>query len=367
MMTLPRCLVLVACIVFGVQRGACEEGKPTASEFVIPLSKSAEFATALLRQVEKVMAPFASHQQHEAAASSFVTGEGCYVLHGDLFGGQRFALMELKVKPPFDKVATREKVVGLAWLNAGRWELRTVIDVAPVWRPKGWKESEGDYLHIVPAERPFELADLSADGVPEIILAADVDKYFQQHFLFHWNAEAKSLTFVAASMRKPVRSGSYVVLYSNSGRRAIWEEWEFCQWEGDMLVGRALWHEEAPYDAREEPFMAATQVNSDGTGVVFEVKNAESNSAAESVYQITREKKPFARLTFKWIRTFEAVTADGYYPFGEQSAYLFEKLTGLPRNIYQGNTGERRLKSLETSVKIQVEGEHDAVQMLLPR
>ena len=113
--------------------------------------------------------------------------------------------------------------------------------------------------------------------------------------------------------------------------------------------------------------MRAQRVNSDGTKVEFELKDPESDSDTDSVYRITRQEKPFAKVTFKWSRTLQAVTADGYYPSGEETAYLFEKLTGLPRKLYPGLEYTKRVKSLETSAKIQVEGDKDAVQMMSPK
>ncbi|MFC5454081.1 hypothetical protein [Prosthecobacter fluviatilis] len=360
---------LAALMCLWMQAAECHaEIQADHSFLMIPPKKSAEFSTALLQQVEKEMAPLTSSKEKRAAVSSFTTSKGCYVLHGDLFGsGQRFALMELQVDPSFEMLATEEKVVGLAWLNAGRWELCALIDVAPVWRPKGWKKSDDDYLPVTPAEHPFELEDLSGDGVPEVILAAYVDKYFQEYFMFRWNAKTKSLACVADSMAKPVGQGSYVILHSNSGRRAIWGEWSFCRWNGDRLIEKASWHEEVPYNPPEEPFMIAKRVNSDGTTVEFELKDLESDSYTDSVYRITRQEKPFAKVTFKWSRTLQAVAADGYYPPGEEAAYLFEKLTGLPRKLYPGLEYQKRIKSLEKSVKIHVEGEQEAREMLSPR
>lgn len=362
-------LFLVVLMSSWMQAGlCCAEKQPDDDFLVIPLNKSAEFTQALLRQVEKVMAPFTSSKEKRAAASSFVTGEGCYVLHGNLFGGaQHFVLLELEVESSFEKLAAQEKVVGLAWLNAGRWELCTLLDVTPVWRPKGWEKSEDDYLPITPAEKPFELEDLSGDGVHEVILATDVHKHVQEHFILRWNARTKSLTFAGSSMSKPMQDGGYVILYSNSGRRAIWEEWEFCQWEGDKLIERASWHDETPYNAPEEPFMLATRINDQGVESEYMVKTQGSDSDKDSVYQITYQDRPLARLTFKWSRSLVDVTADGYDPSSEESAYLFEKLTGLPRKLYPVNEWEKHLKVLEKNVKIHVEGEPVAVQMLSPR
>ncbi len=353
---------------FGLQAVVCCAETQTDYEFlVIPLNKSAEFTAALLRQVEKVMAPFTPAKEKQAAVSSFVTDEGCYVLHGDLFGSaQRFVLLELKVEPSFENLATEEKVVGLAWLHAERWELCTLLDVAPVWRPKGWKERGDNYLPITPAERPFELEDLSGDGVPEVILAADVHKYFQQHFMYRLNAKTKSLTCVADSMKKPVLNGGFVMLYSNSGRRAIWEEWEFCQWEGNKLIEKASWHEESPYNDEEKPFMLATRANDQGVEAAYKLLTEASDSDTDSVCQITRQDKLFARVTFTWSRSLVAVTGDGFYPSGDESAYLFEKLTGLPRKLYPANKWGKSVKALEKNVKIHVKGEPAAVQMLSP-
>lgn len=372
MSSLRPFLYVIILISFGMQTGVCRaETKADYDFLVIPLNKSAEFTAALLRQVEKVMAPLTSSKEKRATVSSFVTDEGCYVLHGNLFGNaQRFALLELKVEPSFGNLATEEKVVALAWLNAERWELCTLLNIAPVWRPKGRKKSDDDYLPITPAERPFDLEDLSGDGVPEVILAADVHKYFQQHFMYRFNAKTKSLACVADSMKKPMLNGGYVMLYSNSGRRAIWEEWEFCQWEGDKLIERASWHEETPYNVPDEPFVLATRTNDQGVEAEYKVMTEESDSDTDSAFQITQNDKLFARVMFKWSRSLVAVTVDGFYPHGEESAYLFEKLTGLPRKLYpahEWNKSDKRVKALEKNVKIQVKGEPAAVQMLSPQ
>ena len=98
---------------FGLQAGVCCAETQADHDFlVIPLNKSAEFTAALLRQVEKVMATLTPAKEKRATVSSFVTDEGCYVLHGNLFGNsQRFVLLELKVEPSFGNLATEEKVV----------------------------------------------------------------------------------------------------------------------------------------------------------------------------------------------------------------------------------------------------------------
>ena len=158
-----------------------------------------------------------------------------------------------------------------------------------------------------------------------------------------------------------------MILYSNSRRRAIWEEWEFCPWGGDKLIERASWHEESPYNGEEKPFLLATRANNHGVEVAYKLITEASYSDTDSVCQITRQDKLFARVTFKWSRSLVAVIGDGFYPSGDESAYLFEKLTGLPRKLYPAKQWGKSVKALEKNVKIQVKGEPAAVQMLSPQ
>ena len=45
-------------------------------------------------------------------------------------------------------------------------------------------------------------------------------------------------------------------------------------------------------------------------------------------------------------------------------AYLFEKLTGLPRRLYRLDSESKQPKALETMAKIQIAGEPEAVKRL---
>lgn len=113
--------------------------------------------------------------------------------------------------------------------------------------------------------------------------------------------------------------------------------------------------------------MLATRMIGEGIEAEYKMKAEVSESDTESAYQITHQDKPWAQVTFKWSRSLEAVRTDGYNCSGEESAYLFEKLTGLPRKLYPADKWEKRVKVLEKNVKIHVEGEPAAVQMLSPR
>lgn len=113
--------------------------------------------------------------------------------------------------------------------------------------------------------------------------------------------------------------------------------------------------------------MLATRTESQGAEAEYKVEAKESDADTDSVYQITHQDKPFARVTFKWSRSLVGVTSEGYDPSSEESAYLFEKLTGLPRKLYPASEWEKHFKVLEKNVKIHVEGEPAAVKLLSVR
>jgi hypothetical protein len=167
-------------------------------------------------------------------------------------------------------------------------------------------------------------------------------------------------------MAEPKFSGGYVRLDHNSGRRAIWGESEFHQWQGDKLVQKASWHDEVPYNNIDAPFVLATRMTSNGKNLEFRLEGAESDAESESICQITREGRLFAKVTFKWPKPLNEFVSDGFYPTDSEYAYLFEKLTGLPRHLYPAASNDRPVMRLEKLVKIHVEGEPVAVEMLSP-
>jgi len=165
----------------------------------------------------------------------------------------------------------------------------------------------------------------------------------------------------ASHMTATLNSAGQIVLPPEAAAAA---HLQFHQWQGDGLVERASWHDESPYNGTDAPFALATHVNSNGETTEFRLEPA---AETDSIFLITQRDKLFAKITFQWSKPLGSLTGTGLYSYGLESAYLFEKLAGLPRKLYPGDVGRTRVKALENTVKIHVEGEPAAIELLSPR
>lgn len=285
-----------------------------------------------------------------------VNKQGCYVLYGDLFKtGGCFALLEIPPAPG-GKPGENTGSVALAEWEASDWKLGGLWNIEAIWRDPQAPTKPDDYLPIAPTSRPFQIEDFSGDHVPEVLIAGEVHRYYQVYYLLRFDPETRRLRLVASSMARPERAGKFVRLYSNSGRRSTFENWEFLEWSGKELVSRFQWHEETPYYQPEEPFISAEVTDQDGRKVLFRIVDSESG------YEITRDGHPFARIAITW-----KDQASPRPPEGEaiENGWLFEKLTGLPRKLYPRLEPGTKSVRLEKVAKIRVDGGPDASRLLL--
>jgi len=303
------------------QAPAAEDAPP---KLAIPIDQPSATVDAARKAMEATL--HAIQPSSAGAPKSFVTPDGHYVLHGDLLHtGEPYALLEISI-PAEKSNDYSSDLVALARWQKSAWELRGLWDIPSTWRPKGWKRDDNnpdDYLPIAPAEQPFFLEDLSGDGVPEVIVAGVVDKYFQEHYLLRFDPKAHSLKFVAEAMGMPEKAGDYVRLYYNSGRRAIYEEWQFLKWNNGDLEEVASWHGETPYNDPESPF---TIVEGMRDGKLLEYRLEENLDS--SVWTITTEGQPPITVRFIWPK---GSPTDGGYA---EDAWFFQKLTDLPLALF---------------------------------
>ncbi len=336
-----------------------EEPVEDLQKLVIPVG---QYSSAADKTRIKLAAAFSGIKPNTKAPRSFVTKDGRFILYGDLFKSDGcFALFELPVKAGVEE-QFGDAQVGLAEWSGRQWELRGLWNISSTWRPKGWKSSDDDYLPITPATEPFELRDMSGDGVPEVIIAGDVEKYFQSYYLLRFDPKTRGLSLLAYAMGKPECAGEYVRLYSNSGRRAIFEEWEYLRWAGDKLVHKASWHDESPYDNHEPPFIVAEVMGGDRRSHSFRITDADNNSQEEIAYTITKDEKPYATFGFVWREPLEK--AVGLAPDQVGHAWLFEKITGIPCSSYPLPSYVKKLVRLEDYATIRVTGSDEAKRML---
>lgn len=345
-MRVPAFLVL-ACLLIVSPLSA-----QAPADYIIPLEPASERTIQAHSEVNALLADIVP--QKNTPSTALIKGSS-YIQYGNLFGtGENYALVETS------------NAFALSVWKEGQWRLRGLWDIWIVWRPSGWKETDSDYLPITPATRAFELKKLSGNPAPEVVVSGEVDKYFQEFYLFSFSLEKKNLQFVGVSRAIPEKTGPFVCLYDNSGRRAIWGEWTYYRWKNSGLSEVASWHDETPYYGPENPFIDVQVFDKTGKVENFRITDAEDDGPPEQTSRvITRDGTPYATVTF----VLKSPHTPGSYPFENshvlQYAWLFHHLTGLPRNCYPSET--KNLPPFEKFGTVQVTGTPEAVKRLSGR
>lgn len=322
------------------------------ADYIIPLEPASE---KTIRAQSEVNALLADITPQKNTPSTVLIKDSSYIQYGNLFGtGENYALVETS------------NAFALSVWEEGQWRLRGLWDIRIVWRPSGWTETDNDYLPITPATRAFELKELSGDRIPEMVVSGEVDKYFQEFYLFSFSPKKRNLQFVGISRAIPEKTGPFVCLYDNSGRRSIWEEWTYYRWKNLALSEIASWHDETPYNYTENPFIAIQVFDKTGKTEDFRIMEAGDYGPPQQASRaITRDGTPYATVTF----LLKNPSAPGSYPFENshelQNAWLFHHLTGLPRNCYHSKT--KNLPPFEKFGTVQVTGTPEAVKRLTGR
>ncbi len=330
----------------------------------IPLEPSSAAVEAAITQTRAMLAEehFSPPPPAGKDTPHFVkTTDGRGILLGDFAGdGDTEALVELSA-PDGDNAPG----VAFACWHEGQWVVRNLWGISPTWRPAGWKNGDGDYLPITPAEQPFWIEHLEGDAAAWVVIAGDVWKYWQEHFVLRFDAKQKRLQLLDSAMGKPkFLSGGWLRLYFSSGHRSVFGEWRFLRWRAGKLVMRASWHEESPYNDVDPPFIDAARYDVTGKRqFVYRITDADANAK-----QITRDKCPFATVTFLLPRSLREQTAVD--PDGREAAFLFEKLTGLPRELHpdwpnaEASADHKPPPRLEDTAGTRVKGVPRAVRLL---
>lgn len=330
--------------------------KDELAEFIITLDKPSAFLESARKSLEDAVA--AIHAESRALPRSEVSKSGGFVLWGDLFKtGGCFALTALV---PQGGATSDFYGVAFAEWSDGKWELRGLWKIPPTWRPKGWKASGDDYLPATPASEPFELRDLSGDGVPEVIVAGEVEKYYQENYLLRFARKTHALQLVATAMGKPEVRERYVRLYFNSGRRAIYEEWQFLIWKGDLLVPVASWHNEVGYGTHDPTFSEGQRTGPGGDSETIRVGYGIGQEYDAASYELTRNGKPFGRMRVTWKDEKKRTSLNSDWI---EKAWLFEKITRLPRRLYPSDEDSSSVPRLEDFASVTVEGNIEAAKL----
>jgi hypothetical protein len=215
-----------------------------------------------------------------------------------------------------------------------------------------------------------------------LVVADQPDKYAQDYAAFLLDRGCgKILDRTYSYHRLPEVTIDYLVTENASRRKATWSATFYSRIEHDRFVVKRSWGECVPLEESEEkpPYFYAT---CDGKGfVIFWGENAGDRQAECVIYQKTlsdvlseipkpkKGEKVYAKvyLTGKQGQDLHSDTSLGSNDIPEATlAYLFEKLTGLPRDLYRTDGESRVTKRLESFANIRIVGTPEAVKSLSP-
>lgn len=284
-----------------------------------------------------------------------------YEMCGDLFKtGGFFVLYEPKIggKPGSPTLALAEDV---EW----KLNLRGLWKMPIEWIPqdKQWSGPENQFESTNSIHKPFHLEDVIGDETPEVIVAGEKGKYHQASYVMKYDKDSHGLNLLTYSMSDPTKVGEYLRIYRASGNKATWQEWTFFEWKDGKLAERAMWHSEIAYNKDDSSFFAARATDKTG-----KIENFRINMSNMWRYEILKDGEPFAKVRTKWL-------PDKSHENEElmQQAWLFEKLTGLPRESFPARYGKDtkdkpRLARLEefAEVEVDIAGGNEAARERFP-
>ena len=278
---------------------------------------------------------------------------GQYVLCGDLFQcAKAYAVVEILRGSIGDRGDGDQIGLGLAAWNGKRWEPRDLWKICPGWNSEGTHEADEDMLPDNISDRPFWIQKLC--GIPSLIVAGEIDRWGQEFYLFSFDKRTEALRILEQSDRMPEMVDGYVRLLHSSGRKSDWEEWSFWNSKGKYLLPLGAWKADA--SDPENPRCVATTY--DVTGKRSAEYLIECNQD-DCSFKITRNGRIYAKVN---------INRPDAPSIGDESeeAYLFQKLTKLPRKLYPPDYPEAKPKRLEAIAKITVSGDPAAVKRLSP-
>jgi hypothetical protein len=211
---------------------------------------------------------------------------------------------------------------------------------------------------VKPADAPFELRDFDGDGIPEVIMAGDVSRYYQDYYLLRFDPKTKSHDMLAQAMGKPELHDGYIRLYYNSGHRAIFEEWDFAKIVDGKMKEFGSWHDGEPYNPGDDEGPRVEALTPSRKMKLFKI-----DGDTEDHFSLTCDDKKVATIDFSR-KTTQQVQSQIEYDALED-AWIFRHLTGLPRDLFPDyKNGPVPPFSLYLSVSIRGDGDPSIVRQL---
>lgn len=289
-----------------------------------------------------------------------ILNDGRYVLYGDLFKAKElYALVELPVEHENDPGWDGGRLAFAQRVN-GEWQLRGLWNITTRWRAKDAPKDEDEHVPVVPAEAPFELVDFDGDGIPEVIMAGEIWKYYQVFHLLRFDPKTRSLQLLASAMDKPELCDGYVRLYYNSGHRSIFEEWMYAKLIHGKLKEIASWHNGTPYNEGDDEGLRASALNPQGRLEEFRIDDA-ATSTSEHCFRIKGTGVRRATVCFP---PKKVTFPEGQALIDLETPWLFHHLTGLPADLLARQGKAKPLPSFAKYESVKISGNANFVRRL---
>lgn len=302
---------------------------------------------------------------------------GRQVLYGDLFhDGSTYAVVELSDGDSQGGLGTGLDIgVGFAQWNGKNWEIRQMLRVVPVWRPKGWKpagELKDEGFPIRPAEKPFWLQDFNGDGIPELMIADALLHHSQAYDLFKFDRDKKCLKFIEGFRTLPEVANGWISVSFDSGRKAWFYGNKFYRWSNEKLVLRLRWHIQDDNE-KNAPYWLLSIFDASGkAGDNYFIKELNPDTGAAQHYEIVLNDKAKCELSLEWKKKDTPPPKSGQAELPTDflrdelvQAYLFEKLSGQPHSLLPIDDKLSKIH-LDDCAIIKVTGDADLLRRISP-
>ena len=289
-----------------------------------------------------------------------INKNGVYTLTGDLFHNGRI----------FSIVDEADVVIVCEWKKS-TWRPVSAINVATNWNfPDGYRE------RVFPSPyqqtKPFWMIELQ--NRPLLVIASDVEKAGQNYYVILFDAKCeKIMSFTSSFQRKPEVKEQYLLTGDASRNKADYEATYFLKIQNDKLVELKSWDDNQTWHADDTENMSddsSNRATSDKTGYLILPDNSgDPHPADYLVYRINLDEEiglPRSSDTVKG-RSFVAIyfTPNKSQSDAETLIYLFQKLTGLPTDLFPSRDSDIMKTNNNPNWKIKVTGTDEALIKLL--
>jgi hypothetical protein len=288
---------------------------------------------------------------------------GFYSLTGDLFrNGGIYSVIE----------GGPDSLLICRWQRR-HWTPVLAFDVGVSWKFPGWNRAEA--LGREPeATKPFWILEL--EGFPILVVASRVEKAGQDYLAILLDKDRLRMHDVKTSIQFPPRvQEGYLITEDSSRVKSEWEATYFSRIRDGKFVVEKSWEEWVPYH-QPDPSMFDGDVaceiakNGDRTFTIMDDYGVRENPADFVIFEgnpssfgwseiidLSKKRKPWAKLYFHLERG-----TNGY--FDSEAAYVFAKLTGLPRSLYRLKLEGGPTEPIESASRLKVTGTRGAIRLL---